>query len=83
MYQTECPRCNGTLNVVYFKTICKIPLYPDGFDVSDARYMNTEDEEVACADCDRRYYLWSLDPDNAVEPIEIPQLGTSVPNPGN
>ncbi len=49
-YLTQCPNCQGDLFLTKCVVCTNVPIYADGFDLSEAS-INTEDEIVTCDDC--------------------------------
>lgn len=50
-YVTKCPKCQGDLFLVSGTFTTRIPIYPDGFPTEDAKFFDTENEMVRCANC--------------------------------
>lgn len=61
---TRCPECNAdTIYVVSGSFRAKgVRLYDDGFDLSEAKQIETEDEEAWCKTCDHRAPLYEFLP---------------------
>lgn len=58
-FNTTCPYCKkeGELHVVHMTVCTKIPLGPDGFSTTDAKYFESSDEVVKCEACDKTFPL--------------------------
>lgn len=67
MYRVRCPECGSDrLYVVSGHFYGSIPLEPDGFDLTEADYLDTSDEQVECSECG---WMGSLDDlDGEAEP---------------
>lgn len=58
-YSTTCPYCKkeDCLRVVHFTANTSIPLQPDGFATTDAKFFDTSDEIVHCQECNKEFSL--------------------------
>lgn len=54
-YNTECPLCGGSIDLVGCTVDCRVPVSEDGWALADGGYLDTSDEVFAChANCLRR-----------------------------
>lgn len=76
-FVTDCPQCGGGLCVVGGSFSTRIPLSRDGFSTEDAKQFDTENEVVACDECDYRGPLMIVG-----EVLEKPTTATAAPKEG-
>jgi len=69
MYQTKCPACEteDCLYVISGVFQADMHLCSDGFCFTDAKQVDTEDETVKCASCERLFMLDDLYQDDEPE----------------
>jgi hypothetical protein len=62
MYRQVCPRCGDPDNlfVTWFEASTFVKLKEDGFSVTDAEYMDTDNETVHCCGCDHDFSIAEL-----------------------
>lgn len=53
MFKTKCPNCGGQLYLSEAKVtrVRGVAICEDGFDLFEANRIDTEDEQVICAEC--------------------------------